>query len=45
MPQDGQVVEINCSPTWKKIEKSFKTLPELKFKFISKALTYKTPRP
>ena len=48
MPQKGQVVVLQCSPIWKKIRKSFKTLSELKLKFIAKtgkreAMTRKTP--
>ena len=37
MPQNGQVAVLKCSPIWKKARKSFKTLSELKLKFISKA--------
>ena len=37
MHQNGQVAVLKCSPIWKKIRKSFKTLYELKLKFIPKA--------
>ena len=37
MPQNGQVTVLQCSPIWKKMRKSFKTLSALKLKFISKA--------
>ena len=48
MPQDGQVAVLKCSPIWKKIGKGFKTLSELKLKFIPKAwkrdaMSHKTP--
>ena len=48
MPQNGQVVVLKCSPIWKKVRKSFKTLSELELKFISKAskreaIAHKTP--
>ena len=48
MPQNGQVAVLKCSPIWKKIRKKFKTLSELKLKFIPKAwkqeaMTHKTP--
>ena len=29
MPQNGQVAVLECSPVWKKMRKSFKTLSEL----------------
>ena len=35
--QNGQVAVLKWSPIWKKMRKSFKTLSELKFKFIPKA--------
>ena len=28
MPQNGQVAVLQCSPIWKKMRKSFKTLSE-----------------
>ena len=37
MPQNRQVSVLKCSPVWKKMRKNFKTLSELKFKFIPKA--------
>ena len=37
MPQNGQVAVLKCSPTWKKMRKSFKTLSELKLELIPKA--------
>ena len=37
MPQNEQVALIKCSPLWKKMRKSCKTLSELKLKFIPKA--------
>ena len=37
MPQNGKVAVLKCSPIWKKMRKSFKTLSELKLKFIPKA--------
>ena len=37
MPQNGQVVVLKCPPIWKKVNKSFKTLSELKLNFIPKA--------
>ena len=48
MPQNGQIAVLKCSPIWKKIRKSFKTLSELKLKFIPKAwsreaMAHKTP--
>ena len=48
MLQNGQVAVLKCSPIWKKMRKSFKTLSELKFKFIPKvwkweAMAYKIP--
>ena len=48
MPQNGQVAVLKCSPIWKKMRKSFKTLSELKLKFIPKAwkretMAHKTP--
>ena len=36
MPQNGQVGVLKCSAIWKKMRKSFKTLSELKLKFIPK---------
>ena len=36
MPQYWQVAILKCSPTLKNMEKSFKTLSELKLKFIPK---------
>ena len=36
MPQNGQVIVLKCSPIWEKMRKSFKTLSELKLKFIPK---------
>ena len=30
MPQNRQVTVLKCFPIWKKMRKSFKTLPELK---------------
>ena len=30
IPQNGQVAILKCSPIWKKIRKSFKTLPKVK---------------
>ena len=36
MPQNFQVAVLKCSPIWKKMRKSFKTLSELKLKFIPK---------
>ena len=48
MPQNGQVAVLKCSPIWKKMRKSFKTLSELKLKFIPEAwkrgaMAHKTP--
>ena len=48
MPQNGQVTVLKCSPIWKKMRKEFKTLSELKLKFILKAwkreaMAHKTP--
>ena len=48
MPQNGQVAELKCSLIWKKMRKSFKTLSELKPKFIPKtwkrkAMAHKIP--
>ena len=48
MPQNGQTAVLKCSPIWKKMRKSFKTLSELKLKFIPKAwkreaMAHKTP--
>ena len=48
MPQNGQVIVLKCSPIWEKMRKSFKTLSELKLKFIPKAwkredMAHKTP--
>ena len=37
LPQNGQVAVLKCSPIWKEIRKTFKTLSELKLKFIPKA--------
>ena len=37
IPQNGQVAVLKCSPMWKKMRKIFKTLSELKLKFIPKA--------
>ena len=37
MRQNGQVAVLKYSPIWKKIRKGFKTLYELKLKFIPKA--------
>ena len=37
MSQNGQVAVLKCSPILKKMRKSFKTLSELKFKFIPKS--------
>ena len=37
MSQNGQVTVLQCSPIWKKMRKKFKTLSELKLKFIPKA--------
>ena len=37
MPQNGQVAVLKCYPIWKKMRKSFKTLSELKRKFLPKA--------
>ena len=37
MAQNGQVAAFQSSPIWKKMRKSFKTLSELKLKFIPKA--------
>ena len=37
MPQNGQAAVLKCSPILKKMIKSFKTLSELKLKFIPKA--------
>ena len=37
MLQNGQVAVLKCSPTWKKMRKSFKTLSELKLELIPKA--------
>ena len=36
-PQNEQVAVLKCSPIWKKMTKSFKTLSELMLKFILKA--------
>ena len=38
MPQNRQVAVLKCSPTWKKMRKSFKTLSVLKLKFIPRTL-------
>ena len=48
MPQNGQVAVLKCSPIWKEVRKSFKTLSDLKLKFILKAwkreaMAQKTP--
>ena len=48
MPQNGQVAVLKCSLIWEKIRKGFKTLSELKLKFIPKAwkredMAHKTP--
>ena len=48
MPQNGQVAVLTCSPIWKKMRRSFKTLSELELKFIRKAwereaMAHKTP--
>ena len=48
MPQNGQVAVLKCSPAWMKMRKSFKTLSEIKLKFIAKAwkreaMAHKTP--
>ena len=48
MPQNGQVAVLKYSPMWKKMRKNFKTLSELKLKFIPKAwkreaMAHKTP--
>ena len=48
MPQNRQVAVLKCSPIWKKMRRSFKTLSELKLKFIPKAskreaMAHKTP--
>ena len=48
MPQNRQVTVLKCFPMWKKMRKSFKTLSELKLKFIPKAwkredMAHKTP--
>ena len=37
MPQNGQVAVLKCCPMWNKMRKSFKTLSELKLKFIPKS--------
>ena len=37
MHQNGQFVLLKYSPIWKNMRKSFKTLSELKVKFIRKA--------
>ena len=37
MPQNGQVAVLKCSPMWKKMKKSFKTLSEPRLKFTPKA--------
>ena len=37
MPQNRQVTVFKCSPIWKKMRKSFKTLSELKLKVTTKA--------
>ena len=42
MTQNGQVVALKRSPIWKKMRKSFKTLSELKLKFIPKACKRET---
>ena len=38
MPQNRQVAVLKCSPIWKKMRKSFKTLSVLKLKFIPRTL-------
>ena len=48
MPQNGQVAVLKCSPIWKEVRKSLKTLSDLKLKFIlkawkRKAMAQKTP--
>ena len=48
MPQNGQVAVSKCPPIWKKMTKRFKTLSELRLKFIPKAskreaMAQKTP--
>ena len=37
MPQIRQVVVWKCSSIWKKMKKTFKTLSELKLKFMPKS--------
>ena len=37
MPQIRQVVVWKCSSIWKKMRKTFKTLSELKLKFMPKS--------
>ena len=34
IPENGQVAALKCSSIWKKMRKGFKTLSQLKFKFI-----------
>ena len=48
MPQNGQAAVSKCPPIWKKMRKRFKTLSELRLKFIPKAsnreaMAHKTP--
>ena len=47
MSQNGQAAVLKSSPVWKKMTKNFKTLAELKLKFMPKtskreAMAYKT---
>ena len=37
IPENGQVAALKCSSIWKKMRKGFKTLSQLKFKFIPRA--------
>ena len=41
MPQNGEVAVLECSPIWKKMRKSFKTLCELKAQFHSEKEVWK----
>ena len=41
MPQNWQIAVLKCSPVWKKMRKSFKTLSELKAQVHSQKEAWK----
>ena len=41
MSQNGQAAVLKCSPIWKKMRKSFKTLSELKAQVLSQNESWK----